>query len=219
MSVLDASKYDTDKGPAYLKHYAARFERFRTRPINLLELGVFRGGSLLMWRDYFSLGQIFGIDRSPPPLPATSRIHLFEGDSTNEETYRRVEESTGCGEFDIIIDDASHIGLYTKQAFDHLYLNRLKPGGLYVLEDWGTCYRPDWPDGARAEIKPPQQVDGIRYRFGSHEFGMVGFLKQLVDAVGRADAVAHGGEVPAFPIDEITIAPGLAFITKSIESY
>jgi hypothetical protein len=40
--------------------------------------------------------------------------------------------------FDIIIDDASHIGELTKTAFWHLFDNHLKPNGLYAIEDWGT---------------------------------------------------------------------------------
>ncbi|MGI9263102.1 MAG: class I SAM-dependent methyltransferase, partial [Woeseiaceae bacterium] len=36
----------------YFDIYARHFERFRDRPIRMLEIGVFRGGSLRMWKDY-----------------------------------------------------------------------------------------------------------------------------------------------------------------------
>ncbi len=37
----------------YFDIYTRYFERFRDRPITMLEIGVFRGGSLRMWKEYF----------------------------------------------------------------------------------------------------------------------------------------------------------------------
>ena len=51
--------------------------------------------------------------------------------------------------FDIIIDDASHIGELTKTSFWHLFDHHLKPGGLYAIEDWGTGYLDDFTDGRK----------------------------------------------------------------------
>jgi len=38
----------------------------------------------------------------------------------------------------------------TRRSFWHFFQHHLKPGGLYVIEDWGTGYWSDWPDGAAA---------------------------------------------------------------------
>ncbi|HDM77296.1 MAG TPA: hypothetical protein ENG51_12645 [Deltaproteobacteria bacterium] len=104
--------------------------------------------------------------------------------------------------FDIIIDDASHIGELTKIAFWHLFDNHLKPGGLYVIEDWGTGYWDDWPDGKRFNAKPkilstvwPKVLSRLniarkipfKIPTSSHNYGMVGFIKDLVDEQGAAD--------------------------------
>lgn|GEM_PF-1870158 len=104
--------------------------------------------------------------------------------------------------FDIIIDDASHIGELTKIAFWHLFDNHLKPGGLYVIEDWGTGYWDDWPDGKRFDAKPkilstvwPKVLSRLniarkipfKIPTSSHNYGMVGFIKDLVDEQGAAD--------------------------------
>jgi hypothetical protein len=47
--------------------------------------------------------------------------------------------------FDVIIDDASHIGELTKTTFWYLFDHHLKPGELYALEKWGTRYCDDFP--------------------------------------------------------------------------
>ncbi len=218
MNDWDGSKYGSDKGPSYLAHYDGQFAHLRNQPIKLLELGVFRGGSLLMWQDYFPHGQIFGVDLEVPEMRGSDRIHLYEGNATDPEVFARIEQQTSCSTFDVIIDDASHVGIHAKASFEHLFFERLVPGGLYVLEDWGTSYRPDWPDGVRYRAVSPSALGGVRYRFPSHEFGMIGFAKHLIDAVGRSDALAYGGTALAYPIESILIVPGLVFIKKSSET-
>jgi hypothetical protein len=60
---LSLDKYDSDKiNHGYLKEYDPIFEPYVQKKIALLELGVENGGSLLLWRDYFPLGTIAGID-------------------------------------------------------------------------------------------------------------------------------------------------------------
>ena len=60
---LKANGYDTDKGSnSYLEKYEKYFGHLVKNKINLLELGIYKGGSLLMWRDYFKKGTIVGLD-------------------------------------------------------------------------------------------------------------------------------------------------------------
>ena len=50
---LNEKGYGTDKGVRYLSNYENHFNHLVNEKINLLELGIFKGDSLLMWRDYF----------------------------------------------------------------------------------------------------------------------------------------------------------------------
>ena len=67
---LNASSYDTDKAlhPHYLQKYEEHFKNLFEREIRLLELGVYKGGSMLLWKDYFEKGLIVGLDLSPIQL-------------------------------------------------------------------------------------------------------------------------------------------------------
>ena len=46
-------------------------------------------------------------------------------------------------ELDIIIDDGSHINEHVIRTFQYLF-PKLKPGGIYVVEDTQTSYRQDY---------------------------------------------------------------------------
>ncbi|MDT7808598.1 MAG: hypothetical protein QOJ70_2411, partial [Acidobacteriota bacterium] len=149
---LDASKYDTDKAAHthYLRNYEEFFRPLADRDIRLLELGIYHGGSLLLWRDYFERGLIIGLDLNPVELEdPTGRIRVYQGGQQDTALLDRVARECAPEGFDIIIDDCSHVGQLARVSFWHLFDKHLKPGGLYVIEDWGTGYWDAWPDGVR----------------------------------------------------------------------
>ena len=241
-----AARHDTDKTQSgYLEHYEKRVGHLRDMPIKLLELGVLRGGSLLMWHKYFTRGLIVGVDLSPNPLTeATDRIRFYQGAQEDASLLDRISQECAPEGFDIIIDDASHIGTLTRASFQCLFMKHLKSGGVYVIEDWGTGYWDSWADGScyshagidscgdrssRASFSPKATImpgDLLSERpqkdadFPSHNFGMVGFIKELVDEVAWPDIthlVRGNQDLPKRPsmIREITISFGLAFIVKA----
>src|SRR6185437_3735770 len=55
-----------DKWKHYLSLYVKHLASFRGGPVRLLEIGVWKGGSLRLWRRYFGPEAIiFGIDIDP----------------------------------------------------------------------------------------------------------------------------------------------------------
>jgi hypothetical protein len=83
---------------------------------------------------------------------ASSPEHVFrssKGNQADKAFLSKVASKTAPDGFDIIIDDASHIGELTKTSFWHLFDHHLKPGGLYAIEDWGTGYLDDFTDGRK----------------------------------------------------------------------
>jgi SAM-dependent methyltransferase len=251
---IDAAGYDTDKAAHthYLRNYEEHFKHLVGRDVRLLELGVYRGGSLLLWRDYFERGLIVGLDLNPLELDdPTGRIRVYQGEQQDTALLDRVARENAPEGFDIVIDDCSHQGALTRASFWHLFEHHLKPGGLYVVEDWGTGYWDAWPDGAL--YRPPRRARGrLRTRIGralirlqagpagrlpfarplasrlkrvvlsgqfrSHEFGMVGFVKELVDELGMADIThpAHGtGPQRASKIREMRLSPSHLFVVKA----
>ena len=179
------------KEVSYLRVYEELFEPLRDKPLALLELGVNEGGSLRAWEAYFPNARIAGLDRKLPNCSVGKRISLFEGDQADTELLARAAAEVAPNGFDIIIDDCAHVGSAAKASFWYLFDNHLKPGGLYSIEDWGTGYWPSWPDGRRVVVEP----DAER-RMPSHDAGMVGFIKQLIDELAVADIREGYAEPP-----------------------
>jgi len=222
MGRITIEDYDTDKGHNYLKYYEAFFEIYRSSVVVLLELGMHRGGSMQMWRDYFPHGKIVGVDINEVEIENPDRIFTYQGDATQPDFLQRVKTDHGISQFDLIIDDASHMGRDAEASFNMLFKNHLAPGGIYVVEDWGTGYMPDWPDGKRYEDH--SSVTSTK-RFGrtvpdkdirSHNTGMVGFVKSLVDHTGGPDIRAWAGEKEDIGVEYVTFVPGLAFVKKRV---
>ena len=193
---LDLEKYDTDKIAAnYMELYDPYLTTLVDKKISLLELGIFKGESLRLWRDYFPQGTIVGVDLElPKNFKAGERIRTFKGSQEDLDFLSDMAQTTAPDGFDIIIDDASHLGLSTKKSFWHLFNNHLKSGGIYVIEDWGTGYWDNQPDGKKIDdqtiLKKGIYKDDASPStplIQSHQYGMVGFIKQLIDEQGASD--------------------------------
>ncbi len=125
----------------YLSHYEARFESRRNEPISLLEIGVMKGASLRMWRDYFPEGLIYGIDVCEEFMYTENRIQCFLGPQENARFLGGVVETTGP--LDIIIDDGSHRGIHHVASFEALW-KHIKLGGWYCIEDSFSIFNDCW---------------------------------------------------------------------------
>jgi len=234
---LILGQYDTDKiTNRYLERYDSILQPWVDKKITLLEIGIYRGGSLLLWRDYFSQGTIVGVDVAlPKDFAPPDRIRVYEGSQADTRFLTEVADKVAPEGFDIIIDDASHNGELTKKAFWHLFDHHLKPGGLYVIEDWGTGYFEDWPDGMRVKRRRhwllrlwTQLLSRLRrlrhihlkIPFYSHNYGMVGFIKEIVDEQGAADVTkAHSRGKPErnSKFESILITPYIVFVKKAAD--
>jgi hypothetical protein len=110
------------------------------RPVRLLEIGVWQGGSLELWRGYFGPeAVIFGIDidEACAALDGESGNHIRIGSQADAAFLRRV--AVEMGGIDIVIDDGSHVAADQKASFDTLF-PLVEDGGLYVVEDLHTAY-------------------------------------------------------------------------------
>ena len=202
----------TRKSATYLNSYERLLAHRRTERLALVELGVSSGASLLCWRDYLPNATIIGIDIAEPPprILGQERIHFLRGSQDDPQILDQAAQVAG-GRVDIVIDDASHIGYLTKRSFHHLFPRWLAPGGWYVIEDFGTGFLPDYPDGAA--FSPPEWADAVpgAREFRSSQFGMVGVIKQLIDNLMQE---LMTGSRSYLSIERLIIESNVAFIEK-----
>ena len=113
-------------GPVYEKLLAPR----RDGVFSVLEVGVLGGASLRAWRDYFPSAFVIGVDVSAPTFEEW-QVSARRADATKAED---LAAALGDRRFDLIVDDGSHWEHHQLATFE-LLKPRLKPGGLYVVED------------------------------------------------------------------------------------
>ncbi len=116
--------------PAYERHLA----KFVGHEVNVVEIGVYSGGSLEMWRDYFGPGaRIVGIDIAEECRAyASERIAIEIGDQADPAFWRRF--LADGRRVDVVIDDGGH-QVEQQVATLEAVLPRLSPGGVYICED------------------------------------------------------------------------------------
>ena len=133
-----------------LQTYADAFSS--TQPKNVLEFGIFQGGSPALFSLWWDVDKFVGVDLCPPVQafddfcrrhPVGQRIRSHYGVSQTDKVRidRIVRDEFGDTPLDVIIDDASHLYGNTRRTFE-IAFPYLRPGGTYVIEDWGWAH---WP--------------------------------------------------------------------------
>ncbi len=133
----------------YIKIYERYFNSFRSKPINILEIGVFKGGSLQLWKAYFHEdSQIFGVDILPEcKIFEEDRIKIFIGDQGNEQFLDDLIQQ--LPPIDIIIDDGGHT--MQQQILTFEKYPALKSEAIYICEDCSSSYMVKYGGGRKKE--------------------------------------------------------------------
>jgi predicted O-methyltransferase YrrM len=133
------------KPPALVEATVALLEGFTGA--NIVELGISQGGSTALAAQVARPRKLVAFDISPRPIGALQQylersdsaesVRTYYGvDQADRSRIERVVDDEFAGEpLDLVIDDASHFLVETRASFEMLF-PRLRPGGLYVIEDW-----------------------------------------------------------------------------------
>lgn len=143
-----ANKYNTDKGTEYwfahgfTEFYEPYFAKYENPTI--LEIGTAEGGSAKMLNEFFDGDcTIYTIDidkETGKNVEGYDNIKFFNVDCSNEDEINKFLNEDAAGvDFDIIIEDASHLWVHQMLSL-YFFGKRVKKGGLFVLEDLHTSY-------------------------------------------------------------------------------
>jgi cephalosporin hydroxylase len=105
----------------YLSIYHRHLEKYRSQPFRLLEIGVYKGGSLLMWRRYFGeAATIYGIDIDESCAAHDGKGgHVRIGSQADPSFLLSVVRQMGG--IDVVIDDGSHVAQHQRASFNTLF--------------------------------------------------------------------------------------------------
>ena len=155
---------NTAKPTSFLKIYENYFNDYRDKKIKILEIGVDKGNSLRLWREYFSKAIICGLDIDKKDFEI-DKVDIVVGDQSDQNILKKIVSKYGS--FDIIIDDGSHRCIHIIKSLEYLF-EHLNHNGLYVVEDLQTSYFP--------------RYGGSRYNLLKKDTSM-NYLKSMADSI------------------------------------
>ena len=203
-------KYGTDKvSHRFTQVYERVFGVERLSVQRLLEVGVWHGASVRMWRDWCENAQVVGVDLFKPAPghshyrstnEATKFYHYWQigraGDrlqllaanqSSRTELGRLVSKlRKKHGEFDLVIDDGSHLQRDQQLALGYL-LPLVRPGGAFVIEDIHTGVEdgydepPYGPDTTIAVLRAFNSTNRLRSKHLTRD--QATYVEQMVASI------------------------------------
>jgi predicted O-methyltransferase YrrM len=147
-SLVESSRSDRlaiKKNPALVDRYR-RLLHGLPQP-RIFELGIAQGGSVAMLALLGDPERLVAIEVSPQPVQALADFIEARGLSDRVRPYYGVDQGDrhrllailaaemDGGPLDLVVDDASHRYGQTRASFEVLF-PALRPGGLYIIEDW-----------------------------------------------------------------------------------
>ena len=135
-------KYKCDKSSkhSYELCYEKHFLPVKNEPINILEIGIFKGESMKVWLEYFPNATVYGIDifqrikENELPILKNPRVKYLKLDSISEQAKQIITENWGDTKFNFIIDDGLHTPVANRLTFLN-FINFLKNDGVFFIED------------------------------------------------------------------------------------
>lgn len=123
----------------YFEIYDRYFSKFKDAEIVLLELGIFQGGSLDMWKMYFGARvKIYAIDINPECKKfEDDQVKVFIGSQEDRQFLRSIKNK--IPKVDLLIDDGGHTMQQQIITFEEMY-DHVKNEGIYFIEDLHTSY-------------------------------------------------------------------------------
>ena len=138
MSLVELDNKITDKNTihSYLPLYDTLLKQIKNSNGNILEVGVYNGGSIKLWYDYFTKATIYGCDICDivniKELKINNRVILNLDENAYTKEY--VQKKFKNKRFDLLLDDGPH-SLSSQEQFIELYSPLLSDNGILIIED------------------------------------------------------------------------------------
>ena len=189
-----------------LDQYAAFFSSLPAfQPKRILEIGIWAGGSAVLLSELFRPTRLVAIDvkrmdqigwanvrnleQYITARGMGDRLKLFwETDQGDVKRLRDIVRGEFGGVLDLVIDDGSHMYRLTKQSFEAVF-PFVKPGGWYVVEDWGWDLQPGFESWGDLRPLSPLILSLVEVAGSSPEVVKAVFVSHMMAFIQR-------GEVP-----------------------
>ena len=169
MSLEELIRNDvTDKNTthSYIPLYQKLLEGKKETAKNVLEVGIYNGGSIKLWSEFFTNATIYGLDimciediwsETMKENIDNKNIKLYTSyDAYDENTFKLNFLCKGI-KFDFMLDDGPHT-LESMEMFIKLYSQIMTDDGILIIEDvqdykWIDILKLAVPDNLQKYIK------------------------------------------------------------------
>ncbi len=138
------------KWEKYFDVYENIFQNYKNKNITFVEIGIFNGGSLQLWKNYFGPNsRIIGIDINQECKKFENKknnIEIFIGNQSDEQFWDNFFNKVG--KVDLILDDGGHTNL-DQIITTTKVIDKINDGGLLVIEDTHTSYLSEYNSSAK----------------------------------------------------------------------
>jgi SAM-dependent methyltransferase len=160
---LSSGSFLLIKTPAMVERYIELVGNLHPRRI--VELGIYEGGSAAFFSLLAKPTRHVALDiqaeapRTLEEFIARNKLgerlhtHLSVDQADGDRLRSILAEEFGDEELDLVVDDASHLLSPTRASFEVLF-PRLRPGGVFVIEDWSGDRKLDAALASRVESDP-----------------------------------------------------------------
>jgi cephalosporin hydroxylase len=142
LDLVDSTRTDKDTRHSYLELYEKLLHKKKRSARNILEIGIEWGGSIKLWRDYFSQACIYGLDIMSleevwSGIKNDSQIILYTSIDAYDEEFFTTNFLDKKIQFDMVLDDGPHT-LESMIKFIEFYSQILADDGILIIEDVQT---------------------------------------------------------------------------------
>lgn len=118
----------------YFDIYHRHFKKFVGKTVNVVEVGIYSGGSLEMWKAYFGREcRVYGVDvEAACRVYEGDRTRVFIGDQGDRKFWEEFRAHVPI--VDVLIDDGGHLPEQQIVTLEEM-LPHLRPDGVYMCED------------------------------------------------------------------------------------
>jgi hypothetical protein len=125
----------------YLPIYQRHFEKFVGKKIKFLEIGTQRGGSTLLFKEWFGeQAHITSVDIDPGCEKIFTNHHNIDvviGDQSDKNFLKNLAKNHGP--WDVVLDDGGHTCNQVLTSFEYLY-SYVREEGVYLIEDLNSHF-------------------------------------------------------------------------------
>jgi cephalosporin hydroxylase len=151
--IVDNSKTDKNTTHSYLPLYQNLLVSKKETAKNVLEIGIYSGGSIKLWSDFFINANVYGLD-------IMNINDVWEGIKNNEKIILHTSTDAYDNDlfntnflnknikFDFMLDDGPH-SLESMKQFIKLYSQIMTDDGILIIEDVQSW---DWIDTLKNEV-------------------------------------------------------------------